>query len=135
MHAHDRPELVRRMSPKHILVILLAYAVALSGFLTYLDLRGTAEPAWLALATSLVFSALIFAWYLADTQQRGYTRTALLNIAIILVSVVAVPYYLLRSRPRGQRLKAITRMLGVFVLLLLAMLAGGLVVSLVAGEV
>ncbi len=135
MHAHDRPELVRRMSPKHILVILLAYAVALSGFLTYLDLRGTAEPAWLALATSLVFSALIFAWYLADTQQRGYTRTALLNIAIILVSVVAVPYYLLRSRARGQRLKAITRMLGVFVLLLLAMLAGGLVVSLVAGEV
>ena len=78
---------------------------------------------------------MIFAWYLADTQQRGYTRTALLNIAIILVSVVAVPYYLLRSRPRGQRLKAITRMLGVFVLLLLAMLAGGLVVSLVAGEV
>ena len=125
----------RRMSPKRILVILLAYAVALSGFLTYLDLRGTSEPAWLALATSLVFSALIFAWYLADTQQRGYTRTALLNIAIILVSVVAVPYYLLRSRPRGQRLKAITRMLGVFVLLLLAMLAGGLVVSLVAGEV
>lgn len=118
-----------RMSSKRILLVLLAYAIALSAFLTYLDMRGIVEPAWVALATSLVFSAMIFAWYLADSNERAYRRTALFNVVVVLISIIAVPYYLLRSRPRGQRLKAIVHMLGFFALMLTGMLLGGFLVS------
>jgi uncharacterized protein YqgC (DUF456 family) len=118
------------MNPRRILIALLLYAIALSGFLTYLDMRAIREPAWVALATSLIFSGLIFWWYLADTEEQRYRRTALLNIAVIVISVIAVPYYVLRSRAKGERLKAFGRLIGFFVLMLIAMLVGGFAASL-----
>ena len=77
-------------------------------------------------ATTLLFSLLIFWWYWADSTSRSYRRSPLLNVAVIAVGFLAVPYYLLRSREKGQRLNAFARMLGFVVLILVAFVVGGL---------
>jgi hypothetical protein len=53
-----------------------------------------------------------------------------LSVAIIALTVLAVPYYLLRSRPRGQRLKAVGKYLGFALLVWIAFLLGSLPVYL-----
>lgn len=47
----------------------------------------------------VVFSLfLVFAWYCADTNQRGIKRNIWGNCALVCVSVIALPYYLIKSR-------------------------------------
>lgn len=46
-----------------------------------------------------VFGAfLIFAWYRIDARQHGYRRSIWLNIGVILLAIVAMPYYFFRTR-------------------------------------
>jgi len=46
----------------------------------------------------LLGALAIFAWYVADSNQRDYRRSLILNIFVIGISVLALPYYLLRTR-------------------------------------
>lgn len=68
----------------------------------------------LGLAFAMVF--LIFLWYRIDAEQRGFKRSLLLNVSIVLLAAIAVPYYLIRSRgwQHGQIavLKAVLVFLG-----------------------
>lgn len=114
------------MTPRRVLTLLLGYAAALSAALTYLEVREIAEPYWVTVGTAIIYSLLIFWWYWLDSQRRSYRRSPLLSIAIVAVSFVAVPYYLVRSRAKGERLKAIGRLFGFVALLIVAMLAGGM---------
>jgi len=41
---------------------------------------------------------LIFAWYRLDTEERGYHRSPLLNVAVIALAILALPYYFFSSR-------------------------------------
>ncbi|MFL6602281.1 MAG: hypothetical protein ACJ8R9_13220 [Steroidobacteraceae bacterium] len=50
------------------------------------------------LAFGLVSVALIFVWYRIDAQERGFRRSAVLNTMVVALTVVALPYYLFRSR-------------------------------------
>lgn len=72
----------------------------------------------LALVFAMVF--LIFLWYRIDADERGFQRSTLLNVAIVMVAAIAVPYYLIRSRgwQEGQLavLKALVVFLGSIVL-------------------
>lgn len=45
-----------------------------------------------------VFALLIFWWYRLDTAQQGYKRTPWLNVAVIAIAALALPYYFFRSR-------------------------------------
>lgn len=114
------------MKPNQILVLLLVYLAALSGMASYFDMRGTAEPQWSVMVTSIAGSLLLFWWYWADSTSRSYRRSPLLNVAIIAVGFLAVPYYLLRSRERGQRLLAFAKLIGFVVLMIIAMAIGSL---------
>lgn len=118
------------MKPKHILVLLLLYIAALSGMTSYLDSRGIAEPQWSVVVTSIMASLLVFWWYWADSTSKSYRRSPLLNVAIVAVGFLAVPYYLLRSREEGRRLRAFARMLGFVLLMVVAMVVGALPVAL-----
>ena len=118
------------MKTHHIVVILLLYFAALSGMASYLDARGVAEPQWSVVLTSLAGSLLVFWWYWTDSTLRAYRRSPLLNVAVVAIGFLAIPYYLLRSREKGQRLSAFARMLGFIVLLVVAMLIGTLPVAL-----
>ena len=41
---------------------------------------------------------LIFIWYYFDTEQIQFERSALLNLGVILIGIIALPYYFLKSR-------------------------------------
>jgi hypothetical protein len=45
-----------------------------------------------------VFSFLIFAWYRRDSMQLGYPRTVALNIGIVALHFIVLPYYFFQSR-------------------------------------
>ena len=119
--AGERPALTQRQ----VLGLLLALALA----------AGLADPRTMGQVSHLVsdmvvelsFSFLAFYWYRLDSDARQYRRSLLLNAAVIGLGTVAVPYYLLRSRPWGQKGRAVLRAVG-FMLLLSATLAAGLFV-------
>ena len=120
------------MKPNEILVLLLLYFAALSGMASYFDTRGIAEPQWSVMVTSMAGSLLVFWWYWADSTSRSYRRSPLLNIAIVALGFLAVPYYLLRSRQKGRRLLAFAKLLGFIFLMVVAMVIGALPVAMVS---
>jgi hypothetical protein len=119
------------MKPNQILVLLLLYIAALSGLASFLDMRRITEPQWSVVLTSLVGSLLVFWWYWADSTSRSYRRSPLLNVAVVAVGFLAVPYYLARSRQRGRRLFAIAKLFGFGLLMVVAMVIGALSVALI----
>lgn len=55
---------------------------------------------------AVIGAFLIFAWYHADAKQRGYRRSMWLNIGVILLALVAMPYYFFRTRGFSRGLLA-----------------------------
>lgn len=45
---------------------------------------------------------LVFIWYRLDSDERSYRRTPFLNVAIVALAIVAIPYYLFKSRGRSR---------------------------------
>lgn len=65
-----------------------------------------------------------FAWLHLDSRQLDIRRPWWLNVGIVLVTSVFVPYYLYKTRPPGQRGQAILSFLGVVFGSVIAMLIG-----------
>lgn len=62
----------------------------------------------------------MFAWFVIDARGRGYKASIVLKLAMPTITIVALPYYLLRSRGlRG----------GVRALLLLALAFAGTMIA------
>lgn len=66
----------------------------------------------LGLVFAMVF--LVFLWYRIDADQRGFQRSMLLNVGIVMIAAVAVPYYLIRSRGWQEGPAAVLKALLVF---------------------
>jgi hypothetical protein len=47
---------------------------------------------------SLVAAFLVFFWYRLDSDQLQYRRSVWLNVGVIALGIVALPYYFFRSR-------------------------------------
>lgn len=106
------------------LYALLCVAVlvgATNGFAAY---RHAVQPLLWTHGLDLISSFLCFVWYCRDGDARSFIRSRWLNIGMIIFSLVAVPYYLWRSRPQGQRGRAILRYVGFGVLFGLVTAAG-----------
>lgn len=84
----------------YILIALLLTSAAFAG------LSG-AERASLSRSIDLMLNALVLAftyiWYYQDATERKFKRSISLGAAIVLFSAASVPYYLFKSRPRGER--------------------------------
>lgn len=119
------------MNAKKSLALLLILSVAVGAVDAYLSAHNLHEPLWWSVGSTLLFAVLIFAWYYQDSVNRSYHRTPLLNIGVAALAVVAIPYYVVRSRERGQRAKALLRTLGFFVLMLLSSFVGAMAGALV----
>ena len=71
-----------------------------------------------AIDLGLMFAmiSLIFLWYRIDADQHGFKRSIFMNVSIVMLAAIAVPYYLIRSRgwQHGQIavLKAVLVFLG-----------------------
>ena len=107
------------MKEKHVLIALLAVAAVSSFIDEFTEMRHASMPGT-ALAITLLGSFLIFWWYRLDSTARQYRRSALLNVGVLGLAVAAVPYYVVRSRPAGRRLKALGALASYVLLLALA---------------
>ncbi len=59
------------------------------------------DPSGFAFLQTLVIALFMFGWYLADSNENNITRPMWLNIAVVLVGFLALPYY--RFRYFGAR--------------------------------
>jgi hypothetical protein len=98
------------------LFALLFMAVLVGATNGFAASRHAAQPLLWTHGLDLVSSFLCFVWYCRDGDARSYIRSRWLNIGMIIVTMLTVPYYLWRSRPRGQRLRAILGYAGFAVL-------------------
>jgi hypothetical protein len=55
----------------------------------------------------LLAGYLCFLWYVADSDERGFRRPRWLGAAMILLTPVAVPWYLIRTRDGRARAQAL----------------------------
>ena len=116
--------------PKQALFALLFIAVlggAMNGFASS---RHAAQPQLWTHAIDFASSFLCFVWYCRDGDARAFIRSRWLNIAMVSVTVLTIPYYLWRTRPQGQRFRAILRYIG-FAVLLGALTGAGFVLGVV----
>jgi hypothetical protein len=109
---------------RRILAAILA-TMFVSGVITGVaDERQLPEPVGWTMLTGILTSFLTFCWFRLDRDARMVGRSAWVNIAILLLEPVALPVYLLVSRPKGEKLRALVRLLGFVVLIMLATMAG-----------
>jgi hypothetical protein len=100
------------MKAQWTLLALLVAIMVSSTVDAYLQAHHIWVPGWWHVSSTLVLSLLIFGWYYFDSEVRSYPRSMLLNIAVVGVAIVAVPYYVVRSREKGKKLIAIFKLLG-----------------------
>lgn len=85
------------MSSKNKVLIALAFLSLLTGVVDqYFYPNHELPPTAIAFMMVAVF--LIFLWYRLDTAQTGYKRSPWLNVAVVGLNIVALPYYFFRSR-------------------------------------
>jgi hypothetical protein len=65
---------------------------------------------------AVVCLLLVFCWYRVDARDRGYRTSWGLNAAMVLVTAIALPWYLVRSRSGLQIPVALLSATAVFVL-------------------
>ena len=98
------------------LVAAVATMMLAGGVIGWLVARRWQLPLALDYLVGTTLTVCVYVWYRADADERGYPRTMGLGGAMVLIWPLAVPYYLLRNRPSGQRLGALLRFAGVIVL-------------------
>jgi hypothetical protein len=49
-------------------------------------------------AESLIGVFFVFLWFRTDAERLGFKRSLFLNIAVVGLALVALPYYFIRSR-------------------------------------
>ena len=85
------------MNPKTVVIWLMALITFSSGAISQYFYMRHAQPPTTAAFVALS-ALLIFLWYRFDTEQRSYRRTYLLNVGVVGLALIALPYYFFRSR-------------------------------------
>jgi hypothetical protein len=62
---------------------------------------------YISFTISFVGLGVVFWWYVKDSDLYSYQRNPFLNIAIVAITVFAIPYYMIRSRGFKKALFAI----------------------------
>jgi hypothetical protein len=106
------------------LFALLFVAVLVGATNGFAASRHAAQPLLWTHGLDLVFSFLCFVWYCRDGDARSYIRSRWLNVGMVSVTMLTIPYYLWRSRPPGQRAWAIMGYAGFGALLAMVTAAG-----------
>ena len=114
------------MSKQILLVAILIVVFIMSFMNTTLTGHLSAPMPWKAIE-QLTLACCIYGWYHIDKVQRQYPAGALLNIAVVALSIVAVPIYLFRSRGAKQGAKSFILFLVFLGAMLAALILGGAV--------
>lgn len=106
-----------------VLIALLGASFALGAVDAVFGPPGAGSDGNRLIVTVLGNLALLiigFRWLNLDAQQLDIRRPSWLNVAIILVAIVFVPYYLYKTRPEGLRGKATLLFFGVVIACMVA---------------
>jgi hypothetical protein len=121
------------MTPKNTLWALLALMFA-SGLAD--ALYGASHvhmPVWWMFLSAFLMNFLPYYWYRLDSEARLFPRSRWMSSAVVGISPLGIPLYLLRSRPQGSRLASLARMSGFLLLMLGASTAGVLAFFMMPG--
>jgi len=114
------------MRAKHVLLAMLAF-MFISGLTITMEAGpgSSSQPALLwGLFSTFLSSFLPYYWYRLDSEARLFFPSRWMSTGIVGMTPVALPIYLLRTRPRGRRLRALLGLLGFCLLLPLLVVAG-----------
>jgi len=114
------------MTPRGVLAALLVLMFVSMLVEMGTQVRAGGEPVLWSLLSGLLSSFLSFYWFRVDRELRGWPPSRWLSTAIVTITPLAVPYYLARSRPKGEKLRGVARFVGFVFLLLLASVLGGM---------
>ena len=103
-----------KVRPKTLVLVLLLAASLLSGAIDQYFYPGQPLPPT-ALAFTVVGAFLIFIWYRIDSTEIGYKRSPWLNVAVVALAIVALPYYFFRSRGAKRGVIATGLMVAAFI--------------------
>jgi peptidoglycan/LPS O-acetylase OafA/YrhL len=82
---------------------------------------------------NLALLVLGFRWLQLDARELDIRRPLWLNVGIVLLAAVFVPYYLFKTRPPERRLVAIAAFFGVVVACMLASAFGAMLMGALSG--
>jgi hypothetical protein len=121
---------VKRFSPIQKLVLFYALVGFVSGCgLARFKIPGFGSMG--AIAAGLFLSVATFVWFRTDSQQRSFRRSAMFDAAFVGLTLIVVPYYLIKSRGLKAGLKATGVALSIYVLNIFATVIGALFVRVV----
>jgi hypothetical protein len=123
MNAAAAPNL-HRLHARRVLWALSALAATIGITTALADAREVSEPPLWTVLYNLGFGALTFAWVHFDSLQRGFRASLLLRLGVVLLAVLALPWYLIRSRSGSARWIALARLAAFFLVLVLAATVG-----------
>jgi hypothetical protein len=63
---------------------------------------------------SALLSFIMFAWFCDDSWRRCYKRSAVLNTAFVSLTIIVLPYYLIKSRGVKKGVLATGGAMGIF---------------------
>jgi hypothetical protein len=101
------------MAPRTGYYILASLALGFAdGAVAYFLYPGQMfAPSSLVISVAALF--VIFMWYRGDSDNRAFRRTPLLSMGVVGLPIVAIPYYLFRTR--GFRYGALATLVVVLV--------------------
>lgn len=114
--------------------VALTLFCALTGFASGCGLAQFRIPGYGsigAFAGVLILNIAAFTWFRADSFQRSFRRSSILDIAFAGLTVLVLPYYLIRSRGLRAGLMAIGAALSIYVAYLIAIVMGVLLIRVV----
>jgi len=114
------------MTAKRALIFLfslMALYGAIAGYFASVDANSPKPIEFLFTACSAV---LIYVWYYFDAAEQRYKRSVLLGGSVVAFSLLAIPYYLIKSRPAGKKMKALLYFFGSVLLAVVLILVAGI---------
>jgi hypothetical protein len=78
----------------------------------------------------LAGAILVFTWFRIDANQRNFKRSPILNVAVVALAAVALPYYFFRTRGFVGGLAATAGFIGIAILFSAIQYAGSYAVYL-----
>ena len=111
------------MSSKNKILLALVLASFASGAIDQYFYPGVPFPPT-AILGAIVIVLLMFSWYRIDAMQIGYKRSPWLNVGVIGLGILALPYYFFRSRGAKRGAIATVAMLLFFLTCNISMTAG-----------
>jgi hypothetical protein len=103
---------------------LLPVLSLIFGCLEYGPLRGPERGSVPLTVHAIVSLVVVYAWFWIDARRRSYKASVVLRAAMLVVTVVALPYYLFRSRGFVGGMKGLASSVLVFALTMAAYRVG-----------